>query len=139
MKHEVNAMKKLITVLIALTLCALAVPAAFADSYVPASGSALRSLHPSRMTPNVENRSNSYFSPAMYGVKRSRKAKSFENLMALRAAKAETKQAKHEYRFKVTPPPRVDVYGLPAPKPAVATASGNPTAETVEPQSTTSI
>ena len=69
-------MNKLMTlrVLLALAICALVVPLALADSYVPASGSALRTLHPSRMTPVEENRAGGHFSPAMYGVKVSRKA-----------------------------------------------------------------
>lgn len=130
-------MKKLTTVLLALMLCALAIPIVAADSYVPASGSALRTLHPSRAPTNV-TRSGSAFAPAVWGVKMSRKDKSFANLMTLRAGKAETKQAKRDYRFKVSPPPRVDVYGRRV-NPAVATAAGNLTAETIEPQSTTSI
>ena len=129
-------MNKLMTlrVLLALAICALVVPLALADSYVPASGAALRTLHPSRITPAEDNRAGGHFSPAMYGVKISRKEKSFANLMAFRAEKAMTKHAKREYRFKVTPPAqRPSIGGLPSPKPAVATAAGNASAETITP------
>jgi hypothetical protein len=129
-------------ILIALILCAVFAEMAVAVSFSPDQSvgygyPAPRTLHPSRVIPD-QNRTSSYFAgnPSMFGVKVSRKAKSYQNLMALRADKAMTKQAKHDYRFKVTPPPAYvpGVYGGFGRNPAVATAAGNDTAMTIPSQ-----
>jgi len=128
-------------ILIALILCAVLAETAVAINFASASSPdygypAPRTLHPSRVIPEQNRTGSSFAQQPAFGTKVSRKAKSYNNLMALRADKAMTKQAKHDYRFKVTPPPAYvpGVYGGFGRTPAVATASGNDTAMTIPSQ-----